>query len=85
MSAAKGTTLKTLVQRLLEALSNSIRPTAMSHRHPIRCLLPVFMAVVLFVLAACGPIIPPPAQPEAAEPDPVETAEEAPATDMADV
>lgn len=85
MSAARGTTSKTLVQRLIEALSNSTQPTAMSHRLHIRCLLPVLMAVVLFVLAACGPIIPPPVQPEAAEADPVETAEEAPATDMADV
>ncbi|MYD89782.1 MAG: extracellular solute-binding protein [Caldilineaceae bacterium SB0662_bin_9] len=85
MSAARGTTSKTLVRRLLEALSNSIQPTAMFHRHHIRCLLPVLMAVVLFVLAACGPIIPPPIQPEAAEPEPVEAAEEAPATDMADV
>lgn len=80
MSAARDTTSKTLVRRLLEALSNSIQPTAMFHRHHIRCLLPVLMAVVLFVLAACGPIIPPPVQPEAAEPEPVETA-----TDMADV
>ncbi|MXZ41060.1 MAG: extracellular solute-binding protein [Caldilineaceae bacterium SB0666_bin_21] len=80
MSAARGTTSKTLVRRLLEALSNSIQPTAMFHRHHIRCLLPVLMAVVLFVLAACGPIIPPPVQPEAAEPEPVEAA-----TDMADV
>ena len=85
MSAARGTTLKTLVRRLLEALSNSIRTTAMFHRLHIRRLLPILMAVVLFVLAACGPIIPPPVQPGAAEPEPVEAAEEAPATDMADV
>ena len=58
----------------------------MFHRTHLRFLLPVLMAVVLFVLAACsGPIIPAPTQPEAAEPEAAEVVEETPAADMADV
>ena len=56
----------------------------MTFRTTFRHVLPFLLAAILFVLAACGsgPIIPPPVQPEASEPEP---AEEASGSDMADV
>lgn len=59
----------------------------MTFRTTFRHVLPFLLAAILFVLAACGsgPIIPPPVQPEASEPEPAAAAEEAPESDMADV